>query len=127
MQSNQELKRNINKAIKGSKKIVDGIKRCLTSSNPAKDMIMKVMKYHENEMRFHRTTLMILEAAEQNKPKSLLESLSKKRVEYMTIALELLPALVEAGIIPEQSYLDTCKEHKIDYDALQTGLVAYDE
>lgn len=125
--SNDELKRNINRKIKGSKKIVDGIKRCLTSSNPKKDMIMKIMKYHENDGRFHRTTLMILEAAEQNKPKSLLESLTKKRVEYMSISLELLPALVEAGVIGEQVYLDSCMHFKEDYANLQQDLKDYEE
>ena len=127
MQSNHQLKKNINRKIKECSGIVNGIKRCLRPDHPIFDTAMKIVKYEENEVRFHRTTLMLVEAAEQDKPKTLVESLIKKRVEYMSIALELLPALVEAGVIEEQVYLGRCKEHKVDYDALHTGLVAYDE
>jgi len=127
MESNYELKKYINKEIKESKKIVDGIKRCITSSNPKKDTITSVRLYHENQVRFHQTTLMLIEASEQNKPKSLGESLRKKRVEYMSIALELLSVLVEAGVVEEQAYLSECKYFKEDYANLEKDLAAYEE
>ena len=124
MDGNHELKKNINNSIKESSDIVKRIKMTLKDKK-APETIMAIMKYHENDGRFHRTTLMLLVAVEQNKPKSTLESIIKKRLEYMSIAMELFPYLVEHGLIREQHYLQLCKDFKQEYQVLQADLEDY--
>ena len=120
-----ELKKNINEVIKDLSDGVKRIKMRLKPDNKAFDAIMEMIKYKETETRYHRTSLMILEAAAQNKPKSVLESIIKKRLEYMSILMELQPTLVEYGVTPEQKYLQACKEFKEEYQHLQADMENY--
>lgn len=114
--------RGINEHIRKSKQVVAGIKRKLTLSNPEYVTIVKISKYHETMVRFHSTSVMLLEAGANDKPKSLLLLLTKKRMEYMQLSLEILPDLVAAGVIEEQAYLTACADFKNDYDLLHADL-----
>jgi len=115
-----QLKKNINNSIK---KLIDALKvakRGLQQNTDDRlfEPIMASIKYIENYTRFYRTSLMLIEAVEQNKPDSAFESIIKKRMEYMSIAMELLPYLVEHGVTQEHRYLQICKDFKEEYQFL---------
>ena len=119
----EEVREIKKREINESKKIINGIKRCLHVGHPNYDTIVTISKYHENEVRFHQTTIMLVTAAETEKPKTQLENLIRKRLEYMTIALELLPKLVAAGVICEETYLETCRQLQKDYGILHVDML----
>jgi hypothetical protein len=125
--SSQEIKRNITTQINRSKKVIAGIKRQLTIAHPNYDTILTISKYHENEVRIHSMTIMLIEAEDIGKPKSHLIRLVKKRMEYQQIAMEILPELVRAGVIAEANYLEACREFQKDYQLLHADLDNMDE
>lgn len=127
MSSNYKLKNNIKKSIAECKKIIEGIGRNLTPNHPKVYTFNTIKKYQEVQMRFHQITLMIIIADEENKSKSVIEGLHKKRKEYMLVTMELLPELVELGVFKEQVYIDTCKKYKDDIQDLEMCLSRYDE
>jgi hypothetical protein len=43
----------------------------------------------------------------------------------MSILIELLPTLVEHGAIPEQHYLQVCKDFKEEYQNLEADMEDY--
>jgi len=84
-----------------------------------------INKYRATETRYHLTTSMLIAAVEQNKPKSVLESIIKKRLEYMSILIELAHSFVENGVTPEQRYLQLCKDCKEQYQRVQAHMENY--
>lgn len=123
----QEVREFKKSQIKDSKEIIAGIKRTLRVGHPNYDTIFTILKYHENEVRFHQTTIMLVTAAENDKPKTQLENLIRKRLEYMTNVLELLPQLVVAGVFREERYLEICRDLQQDYEILRDHLLEIDE
>jgi hypothetical protein len=118
-------KKDINETIKETNDIIKRLKKTLTQKKEGLDEIMMFIKYQENQSRFQQTTLMFVVASEQKKPKSSLESIIKKKMEYMSNSIELLSALVEHGVIPEKMYLDKCDNAKEIYQYLQEYLENY--
>ena len=126
MSSNYELKNNIKKEINECKMIIAAINRNLYPADRKIYTVNTIKKYQETQMRFHQITLMIIIAAEENKPKSIIEDLHKKRKEYMLVTMELLPELVEEGVVSEKSYIDTCNQYKEDIEVMEMSLSTYE-